>query len=76
MVCEKGIYDVETISNMLVPQSSETLLIHKLQTIPKKTWMFHTNYHMMNHNVETCKVKRKEDLALVIFEVITQQIKV
>jgi len=35
-----------------------------------------TNCHKTNHNVETYRVKRKEDLVLVISEVITQQIKV
>ncbi len=29
-----------------------------------------------NHNVETCRVKRKEDLVSIVFEVTTQHIKV
>jgi predicted metal-binding protein len=35
-----------------------------------------TNYHMTNHNVETCRVKRKEDSILTIFKITIQQIKV
>jgi hypothetical protein len=31
---------------------------------------------MTNHNVETCKVKKKEDLIPIVFEVTIQQIKV
>jgi hypothetical protein len=31
---------------------------------------------MVNHNVEKCRVKRKEDPILAVFEVTTQQIKV
>jgi hypothetical protein len=35
-----------------------------------------TNCHRTNHNVETCRVKRKEDLVLAVFKVTTQHIKV
>jgi hypothetical protein len=38
--------------------------------------MYYTNCHRTNHNVETCKVKRKEDHVPIVFEVTTQQIKV
>jgi hypothetical protein len=31
---------------------------------------------MTNHNVETCKIKRKEDLVFAVFKVTIQQIKV
>ncbi len=31
---------------------------------------------MTNHNVETYKVKRREDLVPIVFEVIIQQIKI
>jgi len=34
--------------------------------------MYYTNCHRTNHNVETCKVKRKEDLVYVVSEVIIQ----
>jgi hypothetical protein len=36
--------------------------------------MYCTNCHMTNHNVETCRVKRKEDHVLVVSKVITQHI--
>ncbi len=32
------------------------------------------NCHRTNHNVETCKVKRKEDHIPVVFEITTQHI--
>jgi hypothetical protein len=38
--------------------------------------MYYTNYHKTNHNVETCRVKRKEDSVLAVSEVTTQQIRV
>jgi hypothetical protein len=38
--------------------------------------MYCTNCHRTNHNVETCRVKRKEDFVLAISEVITQHIKI
>jgi hypothetical protein len=38
--------------------------------------MYYTNCHMTNHNVETCRIKRKEDFVLTASEAPTQQIKV
>jgi len=38
--------------------------------------MYYTNCHRTNHNVETYRVKKKEDHVPAIFEVITQHIKV
>jgi hypothetical protein len=38
--------------------------------------MYCTNCHKINHNVETCRIKRKEDPIPTISDVITQQIKV
>jgi hypothetical protein len=38
--------------------------------------MYCTNYHRTNHNVETCKVKRKENHVHVVLEVITQHTKI
>ncbi len=37
--------------------------------------MYSTNCHKQNHNVETCRVKRKEDPIPTISKVITQHIK-
>ncbi len=76
LVCEEGIFKVEAISNLLAPQSSKTILAKKPQTILEKIGMYCTNYHRTNHNLETCRVKRNEDPILIVFEVITQQIKV
>jgi hypothetical protein len=33
--------------------------------------MYCTNCHKTNHNVETCKVKKKEDFVLAVFEITT-----
>ncbi len=38
--------------------------------------MYYTNCHKTNHNVETCKIKRKEDLVRAVSKIIIQQIKV
>jgi hypothetical protein len=37
--------------------------------------MYYTNCHKKNHNVETCKVKRKKYIVPIVFEVIIQHIK-
>jgi len=38
--------------------------------------MYYTNYHRTNHNVETCRVKRKKDPILIVSKATTQQIKI
>jgi hypothetical protein len=53
-----------------------TILAQKPQTTLEKTGMYCTNYHKTNHNVETCKVKRKEDHVPIVPKVTTQQTKV
>jgi hypothetical protein len=72
LVCEEGIFKVKAIINLLTPHSSKIVLVQRPQTILKKTWMYYTNCHNTNHNVETCIIKRKEDPIPIIFEVTTQ----
>jgi hypothetical protein len=43
---------------------------------PNAHGMYHTNFHTRNHNVETCRIKRKEDHVPTISKVTTQQIKI
>jgi hypothetical protein len=77
LVCEEGIYEVDAISNLLIPLSSKIILTHKPQKIIEKIWMYCTNYYKTNHNVQTYRVKWKEDfLVHVVSEVTTQYIKV
>jgi len=76
LVCEEGIFEVEAISNLLVPQSNKVVLVQKPYIVTKQIGMYCTNCHRTNHNVETYRVKRKEDPVPVVSEVITQHIKV
>jgi hypothetical protein len=76
LVCEERIYEVEVISNLLVPQISKTILVKKLQIVIEKTRMYCINCHRKTHNVETCKIKRKEDHVPIVSKVTTQHIKV
>jgi len=69
LVFEEGIYEIEAINNMLVSQSNKKISIQKHQKILKKIGKYYTNYHKTNHNVETYRVKRKEDHVHAIFEV-------
>jgi hypothetical protein len=64
LVCEKGIYKVDVISNMSIPQSSNIILAQKPQTITEKTLMYYTHCHRTNHNVETIKSKERNTLFL------------
>ncbi len=76
MVCEKGIFKVESINNLLVPQNSKTILNQKPYTFIKKTGMHYTNCHKTNHNLKHVKSKNKIKIILVVFKVTTQQIKI
>jgi hypothetical protein len=74
VVYEEGISEIKAISNLSIPHSSKIILFHKLYTFLEKIGMYCTNCHRKNHNVETYKIKRKEDPIVAIFEVIIQQI--
>jgi len=76
LFCEEGIFEVEAISNLSIPQNSKIVLIQKPSIVPEKTRMYYTNCHRTNHNVETYRIKRKEDLVHVVSEITTQQLKV
>jgi hypothetical protein len=76
LVCEEGISKVKAISNLSIPQNNKTILAQKPQIVLEKTWMYCTNCHRTNHNVETCRIKRKEESILGFFKVTIQQIKV
>jgi uncharacterized membrane protein YobD (UPF0266 family) len=64
LVCEEGIFEVEAINNLSIPHNSKTILVKKPHTIIKKIGIYYTNCHTTNHNIETCRVKRKEILFL------------
>jgi hypothetical protein len=66
LVCEEGVSGIEAISNLLVPQSNKTVLAQKPQTVPKKIGMYYSNCHETNHDVETCRIKRKENHVLIV----------
>jgi hypothetical protein len=76
LVHEEGIFEVEAINSLSIPHSNKTTLAQIPQIVPKETKLYYTNCHWKNHNVEPCRVKRKENFVLVVFEVTTQHIKV
>jgi hypothetical protein len=71
LVYEKGIFEVEAINNLLLPQNNKTILTLKPWIVTKKTKMYYTNCHMTNNNAETCRIKRKEESNHVVFKVTT-----
>jgi hypothetical protein len=76
LVCEEGVFEVEAISNMSIPHNNKIILVQKPQTITKKIGIYCTNCRRTNHNVETCKIKRKEKFIHIVSNVTTQQIKI
>ncbi len=76
MVYEEGIFQVKVINWLSIPHSNKIISAQKPQIVLEKTRMYCSNCHKTNHNVETSRIKRKEDLVPVIYEVTTQQIKV
>jgi hypothetical protein len=66
MLCEEGMITLETRSALLVPQSTK----HAALVIThSNTWKIDkhcTNYGMTNHNVKTCKKKKKQIIVATI----------
>ncbi len=59
MLCEKGMIIVEARSALLVPQNTKQVAPTKTNSNIGENEKYCTNYGMMNHNVETCKKKKK-----------------
>ncbi len=59
MLCEEVMITAEARSALLVPQSIKQAVLAKTQSNTRKIDKHCTNYGMTNHNVETCKKKKK-----------------
>jgi hypothetical protein len=59
MLCEEGMTTIEARSALLVPQSNKQTTPTKTKSNTWKTNKHCTNCGMTNHNVETCKKKKK-----------------
>jgi hypothetical protein len=62
MLCEEGMIIVEARSALSIPQSTKQTTLMKTQSNIGKTNKYCTNCGMMNHNVETCKKKKKKTM--------------
>jgi len=61
MLCEGGMTSAKAQSALLVPQNSKSTITMKPQMKTRKTSKHCTNYGWNKHNVEMCKVKKKEE---------------
>ncbi len=59
MLCEEGMIIAEARSALLIPQNIKQVVLTKTQSNIGKNDKHCTNYGMINHNVETCKKKKK-----------------
>ncbi len=59
MWCEEGMTIVETKNSLSVPQNINQVVPAKTQSNIRTTNKHCTNCGMTNHNVETCKKKKK-----------------
>jgi hypothetical protein len=60
MLCEEGMTIVEARSALSIPQNIKHAVLAKTQNNTWKISKHCTNYGMTNHNVETCKKKKKQ----------------
>ncbi len=60
MLCEEWITPIETQNALLVPQNSKSTTMMKPQMEPKKNGKHCRNCGWNSHNVEICRVKKKE----------------
>jgi hypothetical protein len=59
MLCEKNMTIVEAWSALSIPHNIKHVVPTKTQSNIRKTDKHYTNYGMTNHNVETCRKKKK-----------------
>ncbi len=58
LVCE-GLFEIEAISNMLIPLNSKTILTLKPQRIIEKIGMYYANCHRTNNKIPVKSKERK-----------------
>ncbi len=72
LICEEGIYMLEAQNTLFVPQTTKTgSVVMGNQTITKPN-LYCTNYRHTNHNVETCRNKKREEPTIAITETTIQ----
>jgi len=62
MLCEEGMTTAKARNVLSIPQSTKQAPPPKTQSNTWKTNKYCTNYGMINHNVETCKKKKKHTI--------------
>ncbi len=68
LICEEGIYMLETQNSLFVPQTTGMgSVVMGNQTIAKPN-LYCTNYHHIKHNVETCKKNESEEPTITTIE--------
>jgi hypothetical protein len=72
LICEEGIYVLETQSTLYVPQTIGTRNVIMGNRIVAKPNLYCINYHRTNHNVETCRSKKREEPTIAITTAIIQ----
>lgn len=72
MLCEGGITSAKTQNALLVSQNSKSTITMKPQTKTRKIGKHCTNYGWIKHDVEMCKVKKKEEPIVITIEVTDQ----
>ncbi len=65
-MCEKGIFVLETHKSLLVPQTSKARNVAPRNQIFVKINMYCTNFHCMNHDMDTCINKKKEEPTIIV----------
>jgi len=72
LICEEGIYMLEAQDTLFVPQTIRTgNVVMGNQTVAKPN-LYCTNYYHTNHNVETCRNKKKEEHTIITTETTIQ----
>jgi hypothetical protein len=62
MLCEKGMTIIKARNALSIPQNTKQVVPLNTQSNIGKTNKHYTNYGMTNHNVETCKKKKKQTM--------------
>jgi hypothetical protein len=66
MLCEEDMITTEARSALSIPQNTKQVALVKRHSNTGKIDKHCTNYGMMNHNVETCRKKKKQTIVATI----------
>jgi hypothetical protein len=72
---EEGIFEPETQSFVSIPHTTKIGVVVARNPIVAKPSVYCINCHHINHNVETCQIKKEEEPIIIVTKINAQVVK-